>query len=59
MNDVNSAKSIYTIREYVKAREVMESDTTNYEESYRLDTTKLNSWTQEKEDKYKAKMVNK
>ncbi len=54
MNDVNSARSIYTIRDYVKQRQVKQLEITNYEETYRLDTTKLNSWTQEKEDKYKA-----
>jgi len=57
MNDVNSSNSIYTIRDYVKERLAL--DPNEIETECRLDTTQLNSWTQEKEDKYKQwKKVN-
>ena len=50
MNDVSTANQIYTIREMV-GQAVKRGENPNY----RLDRTKLNSWTKEKENLYIAR----
>jgi len=52
MNDKTSAKSIYTIVEYVK--QASERNLVN-PDNYRMDMSKLNSWSKQKEQDYAAK----
>lgn len=52
MNDETSAKSIYTIVDYVK--QASERNLVN-PDNYRLDMSKLNSWSKQKEQDYAAK----
>lgn len=52
MNDETSAKSIYTIVDYVK--QASERNLVN-PDNYRMDMSKLNSWSKQKEQDYAAK----
>jgi hypothetical protein len=50
MNDVSTANQIYTIRD-----KVSEAEKRGEDPNYRLDRTKLNSWSKEKENLYIAR----
>jgi hypothetical protein len=50
MNDKSSATSIYTIADYVK-----QASTRANPDNFRMDMSKLNSWSKQKEQDYAAK----